>query len=415
MNNINKRIYFIMGAFFVLLFLSYITTKAGDFEFGSPTFLMYNTASDLTLSIPMRKCAIGMDDSSKWYVALAPEWLWYSGDAGSTWGSKSIWSAAARPNFSLNNHLSISVLGDSLIIMSNRAATTQGMAGFYQDTSEIGWDTLNYGWMRGVGIGDTVADRFWLAVRYTDSLHYNHSYYYTADIGSNWSSGYVDSVGVAMRCGIFDWLDGYPSFVSFTNTNIMRHEWNGSVINGATDSIIRSEANLIGNERAFSCDGIITDDDSLFFFINGQNYRLIATWKGYNGGTGNYIIDTLDTVSYTSIYRSDYQNTSMIINNKFCIFYLGRNGADIMDSQFLYMRAFNPSDSTWTDEELVTRGYNNQGNVYYANAVQNAHCRQGFLIWEGVSDSVYYLTITDTSSEAEENISYIRRKRMVED
>jgi len=402
----DRNIYFAVAGFFVILTLFVCQlSKAGDFEFGTATLVGYksNMADAATLAIPMRKAAIGQITHEKWSIITPPGWLWYSGDAGETWGDTNIYSNAGRPDFALIDHSSVAVLGDTLMVMSNRAASGQGMIVWLTDSTEIAWDTIPslYNQPRGVLIGDTADDRYFWALWLNDGDYWylNNSYFYTSD-HDNWTYDFIDSIGDNARTGIFDWL-GHPSFVtlSYDDESYYRYEWNGSAPVAHDDALIYTGSNA-DQERAFSCDGIITDDDSLFFLVNGITTFLVVHWKGYHGGTGAYNVDTIAEANYASIDAEDFQNTSMVINNKFCVYYINRTGADDMAHQFLYMRYFDPSDSSWSTEELVSQGLGDGGNVFWPNGVQKTAGDTSFIVWtHGVtSDSLVYLTVTDTSS-----------------
>jgi len=259
---------------------------------------------------------------------------------------------------------------------------------------------------------DTANNRLWVTCWGTslyDSL--DAKYQYTEYFSDPWSDsgvgGWLDSTGApnntSSRTGITEWINGEPAALVLSDTSIVVCQWdnvNDSFYVASQDTI-KVENSIKSQQRAFSFNAILdaTADSSTLIFCHGEADTLWAYWRKHAGGNGAWSSQHLDTADYPTMSGEDFQNAGMVINGKFCLFYIDRTGADSYDSQFVYMRAYDPDDNSWSARELVTRGYPGKTGVYYFNPVHNAYSRQGFAIWEhSTTDSIFYITITDTSS-----------------
>ena len=347
---------FVLGMF---LALALAATSALAESVTTPIHIATASNEGPTLGIPRWKGYVSeLDPDNIWCAfgsgGTSSSSMVYSTDAGATWSSSAI-----QIDFTGSLDMHLSVVGQS----ENLFCTFPGSAGQgicyrqFDYPSHSNDDRGSLIVMPGTGSGHRSnvmvqpSGRVWVFTRLGDSPSENVRYHYT-DNGVNFTSGVAYATNASdVRIGSMPYVDGNPALVVLHIGDSRGYEyylWNGSSFEARPDHSIFAQN--MGSLRVFTHNVV---NDTTMHLIFGMGNNMYHLWKNYNGGSGGWNQETVESSTYTVDF--DWYPISTVRGDNLYLFYCKKSSSSDASSEIYYMR-WTQSTESWTDPVHVSTG-----------------------------------------------------------
>jgi hypothetical protein len=342
--------------FIVLLFSPFSIVFAQDEEVVPPVVVANYGNSGATLAIPRWKGYISETNPDNFWLCFAtsssaPANIKYTTDAGATWSSGGL---LAGETGSLNYHASLFGRSNTLYITWPGGSNIN-----FRKINPPAHDNSDRDPLRiipgasGEHRSSVTVDRdgrIWVFTRLSATPSENVLYHYSDDGGANWTNGVAVATGADhVRIGSMPYIDGRVALVIFFMYSSRGYEyyvWNGTSFEARPDYSIYPVA--MGEVRVFTHNVV---NDTTFHMIFGFENNLLHVWKHYQGGSGSWTSQIIDSSPYTD--DNDWFTASTVRGGSLYLFYLKKASSNASSTQVFYKR-WDQASMTWTAPVLVS-------------------------------------------------------------
>lgn len=285
----------------------------------------------------------------------------YTGDGGETWSTNAI---QIDPDGYLDMHVSVfGRNGNLYAAYAGRAGITfRKFSAPIHNNADAGPPVPMIGTTGGHRSNLMVqpGGRVWIFTRLSyDDLAENVLYNYSDDDGVTWHRGTAYATNHnSVRIGSMPYIGGNPALVVLHLADSRGFEyylWNGTSFVAQPDHSIYA-ANM-KQTRAFTHNQI---NDSTFHLVFGLGADLHHVWKHFNGGTGPWNHEIIE--SSASTLDMDWLPTSTVRGDDLYLFYARKSTPD-RESSMIYYRKWSQNTETWSDPMLVSTDAANTSNL----------------------------------------------------
>ena len=201
--------------------------------------------------------------------------------------------------------------------------------------------------------------RVWVFTRRGSSPSENVLYHYTDNDGASWTNGTAWATNASnVRIGSMPYINGNPALVVLhldDNRGYEYYMWNGSSFEARPDHSIWAQN--MGQTRVFTHQVV---SDTVFHLVFGLGTELHHVWKYYNGGTGSWNHQVIETS--TNTVDSYWLPSATVQGDDLYLFFCMRSTSSESSSQ-IYYKKWSQNSESWTSPVLVSTQAGSSANL----------------------------------------------------